>query len=163
MRQMTETGIHFELSVDGEVQLDRALSRFGEHIPNMQPFFEMAADMISGFVRAQFESEGGRTGGWAPLSPKYAAYKLSKVGSQPILVYTGRMRQSLIEKTGDNIREIGTDRMRWGTSTPYAIWHQRGTSKMSQRKIIDLTEDDRMALMKALQRFLVGDPAEFGL
>jgi len=157
------TGIRFEIEVDGEQQLDRALSRFGDRLRNIQPFFEIAADMVAGFVRAQFESEGGRTGGWAALSPRYAAYKLAKVGPQPILVFTGRMRQSLIERTGDNIREIGTDSMKWGTSTPYAIFHQRGTSKMPQRKIIDLTEDDKMALMKTLQRFIAGDPAEFGL
>ena len=164
-----ETGIRFELTVDGEKQLDRALSRGGDHLSDVSPFFEVAADMIAGFVELQFDTQGGRTGGWMPLSPQYAAWKFAQVGAQPIMVFTGRLKRSLIERGANNIREISSDQMKWGTSiktakgAPYPIFHQRGTSRMPQRRIIDLTEDDRNALMKALQRFMVGDPGEFGL
>jgi phage gpG-like protein len=166
---MVEQGVRFTMEVEGEVQLDRALSRFGDHLSDMSPFFEVVANMLQDIVGQQFDTEGGRTGGWTPLSPQYAAYKLSQVGSQPTLVYTGRMRRSLIERGGDNIREITSDSLRWGTSVrseggfPYPRAHQTGTRKMPQRRIIDLTEDDRRSLMKALQRFFVGDPGEFGL
>ena len=157
-----ESAVRFTIDVDGETQLDQALSRFGNHLSDMTRFFELAADMLSGFVQQQFDTEGGRAGAWAPLSPFYAAYKLARVGSAPILVYSGRLRMSLIERTGDSIREITPDAMKWGTSVPYATFHQRGGRFLPQRRMIDLTEDDRRALMKALQRFLVGDPEEFG-
>ena len=166
-----ETGIRFELTVDGEKQLDRALSRGGDHLSDVSPFFEVAADMIAGFVELQFDTQGGRTGGWAPLSPQYAAWKFAQVGAQPIMVFTGRLKRSLVERGANNIREISPDRMRWGTSiktakdAPYPIFHQRGGrgERPPQRRIIDLTENDRNALMKALQRFILGDPEEFGL
>lgn len=156
-------GIRFEVTVDGEKQLDRALSRFGDHLGDMRPFFQKASEMISSAVEEQFETEGSRTSGWAPLSPRYAAWKMAQVGNQPILVFTGRMKKSLIGEGPDSIREADRDQLRWGTSVPYAIFHQRGTSRMPQRRIIDLTEQDRQDLMKALQRFMVGSKEEFGI
>ncbi len=158
---MVEKGVNLELSVDGDVQLDRSLQRFGDNLSDLSPFFEVAADMVSGFVKQQFDSQGGRTQGWRALSPDYAAWKLAQVGSQPILVFTGRMRRSLITRTGESIRHISPLSMKWGTSVDYAIYHQRGTGKMPQRRIIDLTEDDRRSLMKLLQEFLAGDPKRF--
>jgi phage gpG-like protein len=152
---MTQGGIHFEISVDGEVQLSRALSRFGDRLFHMRPFFATAAEQVQKSVAAQFDAQGGRTGGWRPLSPRYAAYKLAQVGSKPILEYSGRMRRSLTGQGGDSIRELDDNHLRWGTRTPYAIYHQRGTRRMPQRRIIDLTEDDRRGLMKSLQQFLM--------
>ncbi len=166
---MVEQGVRFTLEIEGEVQLDRALSRFGEHLSDMAPFFEQLSNKLMSITSLQFDSEGGRTGGWAPLSPQYAAYKLSQVGAQPLLSYSGRMRRSLTERGGENIREITSDSLRWGTSVrssggfPYPRVHQTGgpRANIPQRRIIDLTEDDRREMMKMLQRWMVGDPGEF--
>jgi len=162
-----QTGVRFELTVDGEKQLDRALSRFGEHLGDLSPFFEEVANLLTDIVEAQFSEQGGRTGQWQSLSPQYAKWKARIFPGQPILVATGRMRESLIGRTGDSIREISSNEMRWGSSVrtgrgaPYPVFHQRGGDTLPQRKIIDLTEEDREAIMKMLQRFLIGDPEEF--
>jgi len=157
------SGVKFEFQVDGEAQLVRALSRYGDKIGDMTPYFRSVAKLLSQIIRQQFDSEGGRTDAWRPLSPEYAAWKMRQVGSKPILVFSGRLRRSLVDKGEGGIEDIGRDGLRWGTGVPYAIYHQRPTGGKSPRRIIDLTEGDREAIMKMLQRFFAEGPKEFGL
>jgi phage gpG-like protein len=150
-----QTPIRFSLEVDGERQVDRALSRFGDAIRDPRGYFELAADILREITEEQFASEGG--GRWAPLSPAYAAWKMTQVGARPILTFSGRMRRSLTERGGENIREVTNDEMKWGSRVPYAVFHQRGTARMPARPIFDLSEEDRTRLLKELQAWIVGE------
>lgn len=141
--------LRFTVIVDGEVQIDRALSRLVGKVTRLDEYFKIVADVMDEAVRKQFESEGGRTDKWEPLSPRYAEWKARRVGAKPILQLTGAMSESF--KT---VR-ISSSEIAWGSQDPKAVLHQRGTSRMVQRKIIDLTEADRTRLMKELHRFLI--------
>lgn len=138
-------GLRFTISVDGEVQLDRMLSRFGKAMDDMSPFFKDAEERLGWAVSMQFENQGQRSGGWAPLSPRYAAWKLTHYGGKPLLQLSGDLKDSF-----RTLRMTALE-FAWGTQIGYAIFHQRGTVKMPQRKVIALTDDDRRSLMKALQ------------
>lgn len=144
-----------QFEIEGEVQLDRALSRFGDRIVDLSPFFRNVSDQLEGAIREQFETEGQRSGGWAPLSPRYAEWKEANYPGQPIMVLTGRLRESLVGGGESSIREVSRDQLKWGSSIEYGRKHQRGEGNLPQRRIIDLIESDRRMIMKTLQRHLV--------
>ena len=147
--------VSFQFEVAGEQQVDRMLSRTSEKLKDLRPFLDGVEDMLSEIVVEQFASEGSRSVSWAPLSPRYAAQKQARWGRQPILVASGAMKKSLISKGGAHIaRHPDKETLEFGTQTPYAIYHQTGTEQMPQRKILDLMERDRRAIMKLLQRYL---------
>jgi phage gpG-like protein len=154
--------VYFE--VDGEVQLARALSRFGENVKDLRPAFNQISSLFYNIEKKQFTSEGSYgSGGWKALSPKYAEWKARNYPGKPILQRSGRMMSSLTGQTGDTVREMGPLWLRLGTSVYYAFFHQRGTKYMPKRKPIELTEIDKRNWVKAVQRFLVNMAREKGL
>jgi phage gpG-like protein len=90
---------------------------------------------------------------------RYAEWKATQVGSMPILQFTGAMARSF------RTRRMTNTTLEWGSNSRYAIFHQRGTYKMPQRKVVELDANERRAAMKELQKFLVrqGYPGQSGL
>jgi len=148
-------GMSFEF--EGDVQLGRALSRFENAVVNLQPFFTQTATFLETSVGKQFSSQGGRTGGWAPLSPSYAAWKAVNFPGAPLMVATGALRASLSGRSSDSIREVRRDQLKWGTRVGYAGVHQRGSGNMPQRRVVDLVNDDRRDIMKSLHRRVISE------
>ena len=67
----------------------------------------------------------------------YKARKEKLYGSAyPILKASGRLEESLTEEINENISEIKKKSLRMGTSVPYAEFHDEGTAKMAQRKVV---------------------------
>ncbi len=146
--------LRFTFEVDGEVQVDRALSRFGEYAKDLSVPFKKMAESFKRLERAQFGSEGGRAGQWAPLSATYAAWKAANFPGKPLLQLTGILSESL---QGDNpwyIERITPKSLELGTRVSYARFHQRGTGKMPMRSVIKLTEADKQEWMKILHNFV---------
>ena len=146
------TQVNFE--VLGERQVSQMLSRTTDKAADLGPYWLMVQGLLSQVIGEQFDSAGGRTGGWAPLSERYVADKVRRFGSQPILVATGALRESLMGGSGQISRQEGNETLRFGTSLGYGVFHQTGTRNMPQRRILDLTNDDRRTMMKMLQRHL---------
>lgn len=46
-------------------------------------------------IGTAFATRGGSVGGWAPLSPPYAAWKGTHYPARPLLIRTGEMQQAL--------------------------------------------------------------------
>ena len=156
---MAEVGFVFE--IEGERLIDRRLSRFGENITDLRPFWTEIFDDLNKLTGQQFKGEGSRSRGWAPLSLAYSAWKATHGGGR-ILELTGRLRASLAEQTADSIRESRAMEMRFGTRVPYAGFHQTGTRRMPRRRPIDINEGDRRRWMKFLQRFAVAQAQAAG-
>lgn len=80
----------------------------------------------------QDQNPGGRP--WAPLAPSTVRRK----GHDTILEETGRLRQSLTQKSSDAIRSVWEQAhdqgLVFGTEVPYTIFHQEGTTNMPDRK-----------------------------
>lgn len=68
---------------------------------------------------------------WAPL--KFST--IFRKGSSTILVDKGRMRNTLITATTASTVTISS-------AAPYAQYHQSGTRRMPQRKVIEITSQD---------------------
>ena len=91
--------------------------------------------------REQFKGEGGPSGKWKSLSPKYAVIKAKKYGNVPILTASGQMMKSLTSRGAANsVLEQTATEMTIGTSDPKAGYHQRGNRRLPQRKVIDFDD-----------------------
>lgn len=121
---------------DGFDGLQLLLDRFSENIANPAPMFDAMADVFADTQRRSFDSSGATYGGWAPLSPAYAAWKDAHYPGQPILTLTGELRASLAERPL-GVEHIDNQRMVLGTAIEYARYHQDGTSTMPARPIIN--------------------------
>lgn len=155
----------FGFEVSGEVQIARTFSRFADGVEDISDPLEEIADDFFDVEQRLFDSEGatGEHGAWTPLSPRYAAFKARAFPGRKILVAENRMRQSLVTRTGDSVREIEPLELRLGTRIrsprggfPYPAAHQTGTSRMPRRRPIDIAEGDKRNWTRMVQRYLVG-------
>jgi len=150
--------------VDGDVQMARSLSRFGEGVKDMRPAFKQIMDAFFQIEKKQFESEGSYgSGGWESLSPNYEAWKSRNFPGASILQRTRRMVQSLTGETSDTVKVMNPKDFRVGTRVPYAGYHQTGTGRMPRRPVIELTESDKREWIKIVQRWLVNMAKQAGL
>lgn len=84
---------------------------------------------------ANFATNGLPVGGWSPLEPQYAAWKMARFPGAPPLVRTGKLFASLTGAT-DSFETMTNTSLSIGTSVEYAKFHQYGTTKMAKRKIV---------------------------
>lgn len=81
------------------------------------------------------------TGHWPALQPAYAAWKARYFPTARILEREGTLRESL-RWTGQGVGPGGVfealqREVRFGTTVPYAVYHQRGTRSMPARPFLD--------------------------
>jgi phage gpG-like protein len=150
-----------ELAFEGDVQLKRKLMRIGDRAVNARPAFEAIGQLLFDLEREQFSSEGGRaSGGWAALADSTVR---SRGSSGPILKSSGALEASLTGRGGDNTFRASDEFLLFGSSVDYAGFHQTGTSRMPQRRPLELTESDRRGVVKILQEFVLGGGEGAGL
>jgi phage gpG-like protein len=150
-------------SVAGEEQVLRTFSRWTEAVSDFAPVFSQIADDFLELESRQFESEGkAGSGGWAALSPRYAAWKQKRYPGAKILERTGLMKLSLTTNINFGIREVSATQLVLGTKVPYAIYHQKGTRKMPARPPIELSEDDKRRWSKLVHQWLYEMAASVG-
>lgn len=139
----------------GEAQIDRTLARFADNVSDARPAWEALADRFAKAESRQFRSEGAYgSGGWAPLSPRYAAWKARAYPGKPILERTGDLKRSLTERPfGIEVIEPGF--MVLGSAIRYGEYHQSGGPNLPRRRPIELPESERREWVKVLQRFIV--------
>jgi phage gpG-like protein len=135
-----------QLDTDAVVLHYRAI---GGLINDLQPVLTLYAYyLVNTHIPKQFETQGAWGGKkWAKLKPKYAAWKLKNYGRLPILVLTGKMRDSFKYTVGKRSMRIVNRRKYWG-------YHQYGTRNMPARPLIVITAKDRKVLQGATQSYL---------
>ena len=139
----------FRLSflVAGEAQIDRILSRFGDAADDLSPVYGDIADDFLEIEERQFTSEGGGSGGWAPLNARYAARKKGPGILRETLALFNSLTRRGAPELGSSVTSEG--------GFPYPVAHALGTSKMPARPPIDLIEADKTRWTKMVQRHLV--------
>lgn len=150
--------VTLQFDVAGEAQVRRTLSRVTDRIENLEPFYDDFGKYLKEAIENQFDTQGGRSRRWEPLSPRYAAQKLRRYGSRPILVASGFMRDEVLSAPIRN-RNAPSGVELFVEVPDYALYHQTGATlhhggRLPQRRIVDLTEDDARAAVKMLQRHL---------
>jgi phage gpG-like protein len=141
------------IEVENEVQLNRWFDRFEGALKDLTPVWPEVTKAFYKVEEDQFNTEG--QGKWAPLSPRYARWKAAHAPGRSLLVLEGRLKAAATGGAGAIANQTPTELQLGLTGVPYFTYHQRGTSHMPQRKVIDLTEEGKMAIMKAFHKSMI--------
>lgn len=136
----------------GEAQVDRTLAGMEAASRDMRGAFETLRDRFLELERRQFATQGGFSGGWRPLSPRYAEWKAHHYPGKTILRRTDDLWRSLTE--GPDIAIIEPGYMILGTSVEYAQAHQEGAGHLPRRRPVDLPERERREWVKVIQSYI---------
>jgi phage gpG-like protein len=148
--------LEFTLEVLGETQIDRTFLRMADNARTTEKLWEEILKTLRLIEQVQFLTEGSHgSGGWAPLAESTLKAKARKNQDPWIERATTDLFNSLTGESSDSIAEVHQDWLRYGTSLPYAIFQQTGTSRMLQRRLVQLTEIERKELAKMVQRYIM--------
>lgn len=147
--------VRLTLSIHGENQIDRTLARMAEGVTDATDLWDVLADRFAAANRRQFASEGAYgSGGWAELSPAYAARKARLYPGKPILEATGELKDSLTSRPfGVEVLLPGS--MVVGSGLQRGKYHQAGGPNLPQRRPVELPESERRTWVKLMQRFIL--------
>ncbi len=147
-------GFQFVWSVSDEKQISRLMGQVVEKTTDFQELWNSQAfkDIVYGSEKKQFATEGEHgSGGWAKLNEVYEARKARQYPDKPILQRTGRMFKSLTSPVSPGaVYTASRHSVTFGTTVPYAIYHQKGTKDMPERKPIEFTDGERQQIIKAM-------------
>jgi phage gpG-like protein len=157
--------IRLSASVDGGQVFDRAFNRL-DSLSDFRPIWPSVIAEFYAIETEQFETEGAAGGQrWTPLSPVYSEYKERVFPGQPILQAEGDLRASLTDpEAAGAILQPREDELVIGTNVPYALVHQRGSSRRNipRRPPINFSEAQKRRIQKAIQAGLVRFVREAG-
>lgn len=144
--------VRLTFAVFGDVQVDRTLEGIEHRGEDLRPAWEHLRGRFLRLERRQFGSEGKYSGGWSPLSPRYAAWKARHYPGETILRRTDNLWGSLTE--GPDVAVLEPHYMILGTSVDYAGYHQRGAGPLPRRRPVELPDSERSEWVKVLQSFI---------
>jgi hypothetical protein len=140
---------------------DRVFTRFTKDISDLSDAFREIATSFYIGERAQFESSGSAaTGQWAPLSPRYAAWKARNFPNKGILRRTDQMFHAATgDKSAGAVLDIKPMQMRMGIDERSAVGlrarlHQTGTRRMPARPWLVVTQDQKRSWERIIARRL---------
>jgi len=147
------------IEVQGDKQLEIALKGVASDLSDFRRAWRPVSDEVYSIVRAQFATEGGRSGNrWPPR----AASTLRNITSTnrrgfkslglPLRASDAMFLALTTRGAPSGIYQETEDSLTLGTSLPYARLHQTGTRRMPARKLYDPTEDDPKRIGRIIQR-----------
>lgn len=144
--------VNVKIDTDG-VQLNRTITRYVDRISDFRPIWDDVAKAYFKVQEAQFDTEGH--GQWVPLSSKYASWKQSNAPGQGLLVLSGDLRKAATGKSGAVVQKSEHQLAIGFQRAGYWRYHQTGTSRMPQRRIVEIREEDRRIIMRQALRALI--------
>lgn len=136
--------VDVQITMPGGAQVAARLAALTKRLGDFRPLWGLIEEDFYIAEGALFDSEGatGDDGKWAPLSPRYAAYKAAKWPGRRILEREGYLRDSLTKRgAAGQIRAVSSTEMVLGTSVGYAGAHQFAKGR-PVRKPIDPSKAD---------------------
>ena len=132
------------IELDGR-QTKAILKRYKSRVQNLEPPLKGWGNYMEQETERQFATETDPDGvRWAALAPSTLAQKRRLGYPDSILTRTGKMRNSVVAIADARSVLIGVD-------VPYAIFHQRGTRKMPQRRILGMNDKREQKLRKLIR------------
>ncbi len=121
--------LSIEMSDNGLEARIRGLSRA---LDDMRPVWPEVHDVVVKVIKENLDTGGGRSGGWAPLNPGYAAWKERHYPGRFMMHLTYRLYPSLTQVGhGEHVANYGRDFAEIGTSVIYAKAHQYGRPEIN--------------------------------
>lgn len=135
----------------GEDLVAAEIVGYGVRAQDLRPAFRRSLRVIHDAVDRQFSSQGAYgSGGWRPLAPSTVAEKAAKGLDPRIMHRSYALRDSLLGKNAYRIQRVNRQSLVYGTHVDYAVYHQRGTSKMPRRRLVQLTNSDRRLIVRSI-------------
>jgi phage gpG-like protein len=159
-----ESVVELSLSFSGSRDISRRLKALDGALANLTPAWPEVDAVFRIIVAEQFDSEGAHGGvPFAPLAPSTQAERKRQgyLPTFPILQRTHRLKDSLTRVTADTITEHWPQRYAIGTRVPYYVYHQSQAprTRLPRRAPVQLTSDDKNALMRPVRNWLRGQAA----
>jgi phage gpG-like protein len=109
---------------------NRKLEKLARSLRNPILANRAASVALYGWVIENYDSEGGKVGGWTPLKPSTIREK-ERIGKTKMLVRTGHLRASLVPGYDQSNAWVASN-------VPYAVKHQEGDPdhNIPQRRIL---------------------------
>ena len=102
---------------------------------DMRPVLWRAKQWLRFANEENFRQAGLPSGGWSPLDPEYSAWKNLREPGAGTMIRTGRLFRSLTSLDAPP-NKIDIMEATFGTKVEYAKFHQYGTTRMPQRKVV---------------------------
>jgi phage gpG-like protein len=129
--------VEIKFTARGFAKARRDLAAMRERVQDVRPAWDVLLTWWAERNVTNFRNAGKRwKAAWRPLAPDTLAEKLRLGYPADTLVRSGDLRKSL------TMRPLGVEQLRphdveAGTDISYAGFHQRGTKKMPQRKLVN--------------------------
>ena len=136
-----------EIHMAGAYRFARSFSRFASEVRDMSPAFELVHPQFLQMNKDNFRAKG-KPHRWKPLTPRYAAWKRKHYPAMPLMRRRDRLIRSLTIGRGaserDAIKQIKKTWARFGTSVPYADYHQNPApgGRLPKREVVQPTDRD---------------------
>lgn len=163
---MSFDGTDMMIEVLGEKAVARRLGRVKWHVENWAPIWPEVITHLERTVKRQFDSQGVYGGGsrWTPITDSWKKQKQREGRSPDIMRYTGRLEDSfLVDDHEEHLSITMANELWWGTTVPYASYHQHGTDIMPVRKLIQPPEGSRRQMVRILQRYSLANQPTAGV
>ena len=148
-----------DLRIDslGEEIVSRSLLRLAGRAGDLEPAMESIVRQIRDGEERQFDTQGGYgSGGWPALAESTKAFKARNNLDPRILHATGELRRSLTSDSAGGFAVTRSDGLDFGTTVPYAKFHQAGGPNLPQRRPAQFPEQDRRQWVKTIQDHVLG-------
>jgi phage gpG-like protein len=157
-------GFTIQIDVLGERQINRRLLRFTEHAANMVPVWAEVEAFLIEVEKGQFSSAGRNSGHpWDDIKDSTKRAKArsrnakTRANSDKILMASEKLYNSLTKaRTSESIRTKTPSTMIFGTKLKYGRMHQSPgpAAAYPRRRPVDLTERQKVAIVKAMQLWI---------
>lgn len=144
------------ISIHGAEAADQLLRDMAHRAHDLTPVWPAVGDMLALAEREQYASEGTYLTGkaWAPLSPRYLAWKTGHGYPAHIEILTGSTLSKLTSRPMD-VETYTRTSAEFGVKGKIAFWQQYGTRKMPARPLIRLTETTSNKANSLIARWVV--------
>lgn len=161
-------GLHLRVEVEGYELVSVGISRYAKTVQDFRPFWrQYVAPWFFGHVLRGFETEGAPVDGWTPLSKTYATWKAQRYPGKGLLRRSDTLIHSLTWRSAQlqgrgGVAVFHERRAELGTAIPYARFHQRGTRRMPQRRLLYLPPDSSRVLLRLWRRWIGQEAGSLG-
>lgn len=156
---MADFAITYE--IEGAGQVKHVLLGIRDRALNGAPVLAVIVEDMRRMEAQLFGTEG--YGEWAPLAQTTLERKAEQGYPPQILQATEWLMDSLTGNlaAGGHVEHVTESEILYGTTVPWAIYHQYGTRYMPARPPVDVREEDVKRWTKLVQAYVFGiDSAE---
>jgi phage gpG-like protein len=152
---MAAAAPQLQVEVVGEQVAAERLLQVGERAADVRPVKPQLDPLFRRDEEARFAADGP---GWTALKDSTVALKQAQGWDARILRRTGELERSLTSRTAalEVTLSGGRDELAFGTSVPYARYHQYGEG-VPKRELIDLSPRTVAAMTETVQGYIVED------